>query len=69
VNESDFERAALFADCERENALAKHRETMANQIEGGDTCTDCGGPIPPARRAAVKTVFCVECQGINERLQ
>ncbi|MDF1691757.1 MAG: TraR/DksA C4-type zinc finger protein [Zhongshania sp.] len=69
MNESDFERAAQFADRERENALAKHRQKMASQIEGGDTCEDCGGPIPPERQAAVKTVFCVECQQINERLR
>ncbi|WP_320837397.1 TraR/DksA C4-type zinc finger protein [Zhongshania sp.] len=69
MNESDFERAALFAERERDNALAKHKSAMASQCKGSDTCQDCGGPIPAARRAAVNTVFCVECQGINERLR
>jgi phage/conjugal plasmid C-4 type zinc finger TraR family protein len=45
------------------NALNVQRDKAALLGEGLNECEDCGGEIPPARRAAVKgCTTCVGCQ-------
>lgn len=67
MDESQFERAALYAERERQAALDQHRQRSVQQQQASAVCEECGDPIPPARQQAVNAVLCVDCQTYNEQ--
>lgn len=68
---------AIDRACDREaemlaDALAEQarRAGLAGKTaaDSAESCEDCGGPIPSARRLAVPgCLLCVECQAAHER--
>ncbi|MDF0606645.1 TraR/DksA C4-type zinc finger protein [Neisseriaceae bacterium TC5R-5] len=63
-----FDQAQALEAFQRELAIA-----ATHQLSLGESlaeCEDCGGQIPPARRAAVRgCTRCVYCQEHQERRQ
>ena len=62
----DADRAAALIEATTANALARIHAAQAQA--GQADCTDCGEPIPAARRVAnPAAIRCIDCQAIYER--
>jgi DnaK suppressor protein len=58
----DVERAQRVAEQFLDGALRRTLHAMPQGV-GGAVCANCGGNIPPARRAALPTAeTCIACQ-------
>jgi phage/conjugal plasmid C-4 type zinc finger TraR family protein len=69
-NEEEAEMAQLHSIHLHMNAVAKVRDKLAKQAEqpSAEECTDCGEPIPEARRTLIPGVqLCTDCQSFNEK--
>lgn len=61
--ERQYETAALLAERERQTAIDRRKNEARRVAVGGGDCSDCGEPIPLARRKAFPAaVRCLDCQ-------
>lgn len=64
----EIDRACQREQEDRDFAIAAARATVNGT--SSFICTDCGEPIPPARRHAVPgTTRCIDCQSRTETLR
>ncbi len=67
-SEQDYERAQMLAQKEIDASLARHQaEQDSRPSTDSPFCIECGDPIPPERRRAVRATLCVPCQQEDER--
>lgn len=49
--------------------LARQQRVAALEVPGSETCCECGGEIPEARRKAMPSATrCIDCQEWTERI-
>lgn len=68
----EIDRAQAHEEELRADALAAHARKTAVMQESAKFCEEpsCGQRIPAARRKAVPGVrFCIECQGLREKMK
>ena len=69
-NEEEAEIAQLSALFENEARVREARARLQQQANrpSAEECSDCGEPIPEARRLAVPGVqMCIDCQQLADR--
>ncbi len=67
-SERQYETAALFAEREREAAIARRKKIASQSVRGDGICIECDRSIPEARlKASPGAIRCIECQGEYER--
>lgn len=63
------ERMDFISEKNMQLRSQNYKLEQENDILGSEFCSDCGEPIPLARRKALRTEYCVKCQSEIERME
>lgn len=69
MDAADVAQGEQDAELEGKLSAAVSAARAALAAPGDEICADCGGEIPPRRRAAMPSAIrCIECQAFAERV-